>query len=72
MALRWMGALALICAAAGLGGCAESMPFAPLPEVGSLPQKVLSKDEQEGKVNEMIARSQTHQTEAARRIENGK
>jgi hypothetical protein len=32
-----------------------------------LPQKVLNKDEQQGKVNEMIAKGQQHQTEAARR-----
>ena len=32
----------------------------------------LSKDEQEGRVNEMIERGQTHQTEAAKQIEKGK
>ena len=38
----------------------------------SCPQKVLSKDEQQAKVNEMIAKGQSHQTEAAKEIENGK
>ncbi len=59
-------------AAAGLGGCSETMPLSQLPDVTKLPQKVLSKDEQQGKVNEMIAKSQTHQSEAAKEIESGK
>jgi len=33
---------------------------------------VLGKDEQQGKVNEMINRGQTHQDEAAKEIENNK
>jgi hypothetical protein len=48
------------------------MPFTQLPDVTKLPQKVLSKDEQQGKVNEMIAKSQSHQSEAAKEIETGK
>ena len=46
--------------------------FAQLPEVGSLPDKLLSKDEQQGKVADMIAQGQSHQTEAAKQIEKGK
>jgi hypothetical protein len=72
MALRWMCALALSGAAAGLGGCSGGLPFPQLPEVGGLPGKVLSKDEQQGKVADMIAKGQSHQTEAARQIETGK
>jgi hypothetical protein len=66
--------LALVAAAACLmaGGCSESLPLAQLPEVTKLPQKVLNKDEQQGKVNEMIAKGQSHQSEAAKEIENGK
>jgi len=45
------------------------MPFAQLPDITKLPEKVLSKDEQQGKVNEMIEKGQRHQTEAAKEIE---
>ena len=71
---RWMSALALVAVAATLlaSGCSESLPLTQLPDVTKLPQKVLNKDEQQGKVNEMIAKGQSHQTEAAKEIENGK
>jgi hypothetical protein len=55
-----------------LCGCSETLPLAQLPDVTKLPQKVLSKDEQQAKVNEMIAKGQKHQTETAKEIENGK
>ena len=55
-----------------MGGCSETLPLAQLPDVTKLPQKVLSKDEQQGKVNEMIERGQKHQTEAAKEIESSK
>jgi hypothetical protein len=48
------------------------LPLTQLPDVTKLPQKVLNKDEQQGKVNEMITKGQQHQTEAAKDIENGK
>ena len=71
---RWMSALALVAVAATLagGGCSETLPLSQLPDVTKLPQKVLSKDEQQGKVNEMIAKGQNHQSDAAKEIENGK
>ena len=71
---RWRSALALLAVAATLfgGGCSETLPLTQLPDVTKLPQKVLNKDEQQGKVNEMIAKGQQHQTEAAKEIENGK
>ena len=74
MAARCRALIALIGAAAlaALTGCAETMPLANLPDLAKLPEKVLSKDEQEGRVNEMIERGQTHQTEAAKQIEKGK
>jgi hypothetical protein len=59
-------------AAAALGGCSETMSLTQLPDVSKLPQKVLNKDEQQGKVNEMIAKGQSHQTEAATQIEKGR
>ena len=46
------------------------LPSCPIS--AKLPEKVLSKDEQQGKVNEMIEKGQTHQTEAAKEIEKGK
>lgn len=55
-----------------LASCSETMPLAQLPDVTKLPQKVLTKDEQQGKMNEMIAKSQSHQSEAAKEIEKGK
>ena len=54
------------------GGCSETLPLTQLPDVTKLPEKVLNKDEQQGKVNEMITKGQQHQTEAAKDIENGK
>ncbi len=71
---RWMSALALVAVAATLlgSGCSETLPLTQLPDVTKLPQKVLNKDEQQGKVNEMIAKGQKHQNEAAKEIENGK
>jgi type IV pilus biogenesis protein CpaD/CtpE len=69
-ASRLMGGLALAAfVAAALGGCSETMSLAQLPDVTKLPQKLLNKDEQQGKVNEMIAKGQTHQSEAAKEIE---
>jgi hypothetical protein len=71
---RWRSVLALVAVAATLlgSGCSETLPLTQLPDVTKLPQKVLNKDEQQGKVNEMIAKGQQHQTEAAKEIENGK
>jgi hypothetical protein len=63
---------ALMLAAILLSGCSETLPLAQLPDVTKLPQKVLSKDEQQTKVNEMIAKGQKHQDETAKEIENGK
>jgi hypothetical protein len=73
IAARWILVLAqLAFGAAILGGCSETMPLAQLPDITKLPQKVLSKDEQQGKVNEMIEKSQRHQAEAAKEIEKGR
>ena len=73
IAARWIYALALVAlGAAAIGGCSETMPLAQLPDITKLPQRVLSKDEQQGKVNEMIEKSQRHQAEAAKEIETRK
>jgi hypothetical protein len=62
----------LIVLTASLAGCSYAIPLGQLPDLVTAPQKVLSKDEQQGKVNEMIAKGQTHQAEAAKEIEKGK
>jgi hypothetical protein len=70
---HWISALALAAVTATLlCSCSETLPLSHLPDVTKLPEKVLSKDEQQGKVKEMIAKGQSHQTEAAKEIENGK
>jgi len=70
---RWTSVLALGAVTATLlSSCSESLPLGQLPDVTKLPEKVLGKDEQQGKVNEMIARGQNHQSEAAKEIENSK
>ena len=72
-AARWIYALAsLAFGTAVLAGCSETMPLTQLPDITKLPQKVLSKDEQQGKVNEMIDKGQRHQAEAAKEIEKGR
>jgi hypothetical protein len=43
-----------------------------LPDLTKLPQKVMGKEEQQQKINEMIERGHTHQIEAAKQIEQGK
>jgi hypothetical protein len=69
---RWLSAIALLGAGlllAELGGCA---PLSELPDMTKLPEKLLTKSEQQGKVNEMIEKGQKHQSEAAKEIEHGK
>jgi hypothetical protein len=65
--------LAIACAAIAAlwGGCSETMPLGQLPDLTKLPDKVLSKDEQQGKIEEMIEKSHTHQAEAVKAIEKG-
>jgi hypothetical protein len=70
---RWISVLALAAVTGTLlSSCSESLPLNQLPDITKLPQKVLGKDEQQGKVNDMINRGQTHQDEAAKEIENSK
>ena len=65
-AIAWLSGAALV---AQLGGCA---PLSQLPDFAKLPERVLTKDEQQGQVNQMIEKAQTHQAEAARQIEKAK
>jgi hypothetical protein len=52
-----------------LSACSETLPLANLPDITKLPQKVMSKEEQQKAMNQMIEKGQTHQAEAARQIE---
>ena len=72
MRVRWVFALGLAAAVAQLGGCAETLPFGQLPDLSKLPEKALSKDEQQGKVSQMIEKGQSHEAEAAKQIEKEK
>ena len=72
MQARWIYTLALIGMAAHLPGCSDTLSFSQLPELAKLPEKVLNKDEQKGKVNEMIEKRDRHEAEAAREIERGR
>jgi hypothetical protein len=70
---RRRAALAAVAAAAalGIGGCAEPS-LTPLPELGSVPRQVLSNEEQQKAIDELIAKNQTHQAEAVKQIEQEK
>jgi hypothetical protein len=75
MPARWRLGLALIAAAALAGtllGCSETLPLANLPDITKLPEKVLSKDEQQKAMNQMIEKGQTSQAETVKQIEKGK
>ncbi|HJU32343.1 MAG TPA: hypothetical protein VJ740_12845 [Hyphomicrobiaceae bacterium] len=48
------------------------MSLTRLPDLSKVPEKVLTKDEQKGRVEEMISRGQDHRKDAVREIENGK
>jgi hypothetical protein len=64
--------VAAICGATLLSACSETLPLANLPDITKLPEKVLSKDEQQKAMNQMIEKGQNHQAEAAKQIEKGK
>jgi hypothetical protein len=72
MQARWIYPLALMVALAHLSGCSETLSLSQLPDLAKLQQKVLNKDEQKGKVNDMIERRDRHEAEAAREIERGR
>jgi hypothetical protein len=69
-AKRWVHALVLISVTAFLASCAG--PLGELPEIAKLPDKMMNKDQQQAKINEMLAKGQSHQSEAAKEIENQK
>ena len=73
IAVRWTSALALLAsAAAALGGCSETLSLTRLPDISNVPERVMSREEQQGKVDGLVAKAAKHQTEAAKEIEAGK
>lgn len=76
MAASWKLAVSLIVGgiSAGtiLGGCSETMPLVNLPDITKLPQNVLSKDQQQKAMNQMIEKGQAQQAEAAKQAERSK
>ena len=72
MQARTIYALALVGMTAHLVGCSDALPLSQLPDLAKLPEKVLNKDEQKGKVNDMIEQRDRHEAEAAREIERGR
>lgn len=67
MAMARTARLALVCLAALLAGCSQ---LGPMPDL--LPGKVMSKDEQQNKVDGIIERGQTHERDAEKQIEGDK
>jgi hypothetical protein len=60
-------------AGVGLGGCSETMPLVSLPSLTTkMPEKVLTKDQQEKAVTQMIEKGQIIEAEAAQQIEKAK
>lgn len=68
--------LALVAAGAlvgtALSGCSETLPLANLPDITKLPENVLSKDDQQKAMNQMLEKSQAQQAEAAKQTEKAK
>ena len=65
-------AIAGTCAGVLVGACSETLPLANLPDIAKLPEKVLSKDDQQKTVNQMIEKGQTAQADALKEIEKAK
>lgn len=64
--------VAIALAAAGLAGCSETLPLANLPDITKLPSKLLTKEDQEKAMNQMIEKGQTQQAQAVKQIEQAK
>lgn len=76
MAASWKLAVSLVVAGISAGtilsGCSETMPLVNLPDITKLPQNVLSKDQQQKAMNQMIEKGQAQQAEAAKQAERSK
>jgi hypothetical protein len=66
--MRPLPHLVLFALAALLAGCSSAL--GPMPDV--VPGKVISKDEQQSKVDAMIEKAQTHARDAEKQIEQDK
>jgi hypothetical protein len=70
MVASWkMAGTLVVWAGTLLGGCSETLPLVNLPALSELPDKVLSKDEQQKTMNDMIEEGQPHQADAVKQIE---
>ena len=49
-----------------------SAPFAQLPDINAVPDKLLNKDQQQDRMGELAAKGQAHQSDTAKAIENEK
>lgn len=65
-------AILVVAGALLLSGCSETLPLANLPNITRLPEKLLSKEDQQKAMNQMTEKGQTQQVEAARQIEKSK
>ncbi len=72
MARLKLSLIAIALAAAGLAGCSETLPLAHLPDITKLPSKLLTKEDQEKAMNQMIEKGQTQQVQAVKQIEQAK
>ena len=63
--------MALITIACHLAAC-SSQNYQQLPEVVKIPQKLLSKDEQQARINDIAARSRAKQEQAEKEIQDTK
>ena len=76
MVVGWRSSLGIL--AVGLlvgamfGGCSETLPLANLPSLTKMPEKVLTKEEQDRAMNQMIEKGQAMEAEAAKQIEKSK
>ena len=63
--------MALITIACHLAAC-SSQNYEQLPEVVKIPQKLLSKDEQQTRINDMAARPRAKEEQAEKEIQDTK
>jgi len=63
--------MALITIACHLAAC-SSQNYQQLPEVVKIPQKLLSKDEQQARINDIAARSRAKEEQAEKEIQDTK
>jgi hypothetical protein len=73
--VRWKPAsflLGVAVLAATLPACSETLPLANLPNLAKLPGKVLTKEEQQKAMNQMIEKGQAQQAQAVKEIEKSK